>query len=104
MIVKSDGGYNYDSTDMACIYYRIHVLKCNRIIYITDAGQEQHFFMIFEAAKMMGWINKQNNIRVDHMGFGVVLDEETGKKFKTREGEVVKLEDLLDEARNRALL
>ena len=50
MVVKSDGGFNYDSTDMAAIRYRIKDLGCNRLIYITDAGQKEHFMMVFAAA------------------------------------------------------
>ena len=76
-------------------------MKADRIIYITDAGQEPHFKIIFEAAKLAGWWDPKLH-RLDHMGFGVVLGED-GKKFKTRSGETVKLSELLDEARERAL-
>ena len=48
MLVKSDGGYNYDTTDMAAIRYRAQTLKCDRIIYVTDLGQEFHFKSIFK--------------------------------------------------------
>ena len=88
MVVKSDGGYNYDSTDLAAVRYRLLELKSNRAIYITDSGQLPHFQLIFAAAKKMGWHTE--NTRLDHMGFGVILGKD-GKKFKTREGEVVKL-------------
>lgn len=101
MIVKSDGGYNYDSTDMACIRHRIFDEKSSRIIYITDLGQQDHFFMIFKAAEMAGWLDK-TKCRVEHMGFGVILGED-GTKFKSRSGETIKLIKLLDEAKSRAL-
>jgi len=55
MVQKSDGGFNYDSTDMAAIHYRIFTLNATRLIYITDVGQQDHFYMIFEAAKQAGW-------------------------------------------------
>ena len=102
MIRKSDGGYGYDSTDMTAIWYRFTQLKCDRLIYITDKGQEAHFFLIFEAAKMMGWLNPPLN-RCDHMGFGLVLGE-GGKKISTREGASDKLIDLLNESVDQALL
>ena len=51
MVQKSDGGFNYDTTDMAAIRYRLNVLHANKMIYITDIGQEFHFKQIFEAAQ-----------------------------------------------------
>lgn len=84
IMVKSDGGYNYDSTDMAAIYYRTHDLKCDRIVYVTDVGQYPHFELIFLAAKKAGW-TVDRNVRTDHMGFGVVLNE-NGERMKTRGG------------------
>lgn len=98
--VKSDGGFNYDSTDLACINYRIKTLNADRIIYITDLGQREHFEMIIAAAKKAGWVSTQ---RCEHMGFGVILGED-GKKFKTRGGKTVRLHDLLNEAKDRALV
>lgn len=74
MVQKSDGGYNYDSTDMAAIHYRIFTLNANRLIYITDVGQQDHFYMIFEAAKQAGWYDPKT-FRVEHMGFGLVQGE-----------------------------
>ena len=55
MVQKSDGGFGYDSTDMACLYHRLVVSRGDWVIYITDKGQEQHFFSCFEAAQMAGW-------------------------------------------------
>jgi len=100
MAVKSDGGFGYDSTDLAAIYHRLFVMRADWVIYVTDLGQEQHFHMIFDAAKQAGW-HIPPITRCDHMGFGVIQGEDK-KKFKTRSGETVKLSDLLDEAVQRA--
>lgn len=74
-------------------------LKVNRIIYITDSGQKDHFEKVFIAAKKAGWLVNQ---RVDHMGFGLVLGEDR-KKFSTRKGKTVKLLDLISECKENAL-
>ncbi|KAL8432292.1 hypothetical protein Efla_000876 [Eimeria flavescens] len=97
MAVKSDGGYGYDSTDLASIRHR----RSDWLVYVTDLGQEEHFLKLFEAAKMAGWYDP-SKVRCSHAGFGVVQGAD-GKKFKTRSGEVVRLVDLLDEAVSRAL-
>jgi arginyl-tRNA synthetase len=100
---KSDGGFGYDSTDLAAIYHRTHNMKCDELIYITDAGQASHFNMIFDVAGRMNWnINPetQAEIRINHIGFGVVCGED-GKKFSTRAGKSVKLIDLLNESQSR---
>lgn len=99
IVVKSDGGFNYDSTDLAAINYRLLTLKADRVIYITDSGQREHFEMVIAAAKKAGWLTTQ---RCEHMGFGVILGED-GKKFKTRAGKTIKLLDLLNEAKENAL-
>lgn len=100
MIQKSDGGYNYATTDMAALHYRISVDKADRIIYVTDVGQLLHFHMVFKAAEKAGWYDPQKT-RIDHVGFGLVLGAD-GKKFKTRSGETERLIDLLTEAIDRA--
>jgi len=100
MAVKTDGGFGYDSTDLAAIYHRLFIMRSDWIVYITDMGQELHFHMIFDAAEQAGW-HRPGVTRCDHMGFGVVQGEDK-KKFKTRSGETVKLVDLLDEAVERA--
>lgn len=102
IIQKSDGGYNYDTTDLATIRHRIFVEKADRIIYITDSGQSLHFQMIFSAAEKIGWLDPSKT-EVNHLGFGLVLGPD-GKKFKTRSGETEKLIDLLTEAVDRARL
>lgn len=96
MLQKSDGGYNYDTTDMAAIKQRIVEEKSDRIIYVTDAGQSLHFTMLFKAAELAGWLDPAR-VRVDHVPFGLVLGAD-GKKFKTRSGDTEKLLDLLTAA------
>jgi arginyl-tRNA synthetase len=96
MIQKTDGGYGYDSTDMAAIKYRLDQLKATQIVYITDFTQSDHFHMVFGAAKNIGWVDDDTH-RLDHIGFGTVQGED-GKRFKTRSGDIVRLVDLLDEA------
>lgn len=98
MLQKSDGGYGYDSTDMAALKYRLHTLNAMRIIVITDFTQADHFTMCNQAAHDIGWIDKGQKLQ--HIGFGTVQGED-GKRFKTRSGDTVRLVDLLDEAVNR---
>lgn len=100
MVQKSDGGYNYDTTDMATIRQRIRDEKADRIIYVTDAGQATHFQMVFAAAIKAGYLDLSQT-RVDHVPFGLVLGLD-GKKFKTRSGDTEKLIDLLDTAVEKA--
>jgi len=100
MIQKSDGGYNYDTTDMAAIRQRILEEKASRLIYVTDAGQSTHFHMIFQAAQKAGYLNPPP-VELNHVPFGVVLGQD-GKKFKTRSGETERLIDLLTTAVKQA--
>ncbi|GMH37395.1 hypothetical protein BSKO_05268 [Bryopsis sp. KO-2023] len=101
IIRKSDGGFGYATTDMAALRQRLNEEKAEWVIYVTDVGQSQHFQMIFAGAKKAGWIsNDPDGARVDHVGFGLVLGED-GQKFKARSGDVVRLVDLLDEAKTR---
>ncbi|MBI3508875.1 MAG: arginine--tRNA ligase [Chlamydiia bacterium] len=93
MVQKSDGGYNYDTTDLAAIYHRIYQDRADRIIYVTDNGQALHFQMVFAAAEKAGWLDPKKT-QVDHVGFGLVLGAD-GKKFKTRSGDTEKLIDLI---------
>lgn len=100
MIQKSDGGYNYDTTDMAAIRHRLIDEKGDRLIYVTDAGQSQHFRMIFKAAELAGYLNP-SDVRVDHVPFGLVLGND-GKKFRTRSGDTERLIDLINTAIEQA--
>lgn len=83
-IIKSDGGFTYDTSDMAAIKHRLIEENADWLIYVTDAGQGTHFKTIYSCAKRVGILN-YNKHRIDHVGFGVVLGED-GKKFKTRSG------------------
>lgn len=69
--MKSDGGYTYDTSDMAAIKQRIDEEKADWILYTTDVGQATHFFSIFACARKAGILT--NKTRIDHVGFGVVL-------------------------------
>ncbi len=99
IVQKSDGGYNYATTDLAAIRYRLRVDQADRIIYITDAGQANHFGQFFQVARTAGWIDEQ--VDIVHTPFGLVQGED-GKKLKTRSGETIKLKELLDEAIDRS--
>ena len=95
IVQKSDDGYNYATTDLAALKYRIDIDKAKRIIYITDAGQSNHFAQVFQVAKKASFLSEETNLL--HVPFGLVKGED-GKKLKTRSGETIKLRDLLDKA------
>lgn len=95
IVQKTDGGYNYATTDLAAIRYRINTDKAQRIVYTTDAGQTNHFIQVFQVAQRAGWVPE--TVELVHAPFGLVLDQ-NGKKFKTRSGDTVPLKELLDEA------
>lgn len=99
IIQKSDGGYNYATTDLAALQYRIGKDESDRIIYVTDSGQANHFTQVFQVARKAGILS--NRTQVVHVPFGLVQGED-GKKLKTRSGETVKLKDLLNEAVGQA--
>ncbi|MEH1783658.1 MAG: arginine--tRNA ligase [Nostoc sp.] len=99
IVQKSDGGYNYATTDLASLRYRIQQDEAKRIIYVTDAGQGNHFAQFFQVASKAGWI--PDDVELVHIPFGLVLGED-GKRIKTRFGDSVRLRDLLDEAVSRA--
>ncbi|KAL0279634.1 UNVERIFIED_CONTAM: hypothetical protein PYX00_001145 [Menopon gallinae] len=100
-IIKSDGGFTYDTSDMATIKYRIEEEKADWIIYVTDSGQATHFEVLQKCAERCGILDPRK-VRFDFVGFGAVLGEDK-KKFKTRSGDTVRLVDLLDEGLKRAL-
>ncbi|MEU2915497.1 arginine--tRNA ligase [Streptomyces massasporeus] len=99
IVQKSDGGYGYAATDLSAIRDRVFNLKANSIIYVVDARQSLHFKMVFETARRAGWLG--DDVKAYQLAFGTVLGKD-GKPFKTREGETVRLVDLLDEAIDRA--
>jgi arginyl-tRNA synthetase len=107
LIRKSDGGFNYTTTDLATLEYRLKTWHPDEIIYVTDGRQQLHFQQVFAAFRK--WQNADPELRTPnselklaHVWFGSILGED-GKPFKTRSGETVKLADLLDEAEERAL-
>jgi arginyl-tRNA synthetase len=99
MVRKQDGGYGYDTTDLATIRYRIRDLKADRILYVVDSRQALHFRLIFEAARRAGWLT--DGIEAIHVSYGTVLGPD-GRPFRTRSGGTVKLMELLDAAVDRA--
>lgn len=94
ILVKSDGGYTYDTSDLAAVKYRTQIDKADKIIYVVDSGQSLHLETVFAASKMLGYADKQELV---HVKFGLVLNEQ-GKRIKTREGKSVKLKELLNES------
>lgn len=99
LIRKSDGAFNYTTTDLATLEYRLNTWKPDEIVYVTDGRQQLHFQQVFTAFRK--W-HPEARLKLAHVWFGSILGED-GKPFKTRSGETVKLTDLLDEAEQRAL-
>jgi len=124
LIRKSDGGFNYTTTDLATLAYRLETWQPDEIIYVTDGRQQLHFQQVFAAFRKWqsflseGRVTRAPNsekesqglaelappkdVKLAHVWFGSILGED-GKPFKTRSGETVKLADLLDEAEEKAL-
>ena len=98
IVQKSNGGFGYAATDLAAIRDRVGTLKADTLLYVVDARQALHFRMVFETARRAGWLPEG---AARQLAFGTVLGKD-GKPFKTREGETVRLVDLLDEAIERA--
>ncbi|MFI0724490.1 arginine--tRNA ligase [Streptomyces sp. NPDC021224] len=99
IVRKSDGGFGYAATDLSAIRNRTGELHADTLLYVVDVRQSLHFKMVFEAARRAGWLTDEVTAR--HLPFGTLLGKD-GKPFKTRAGESVKLEALLDEAVQRA--
>lgn len=103
IVRKTDGGYNYEATDLAALRYRIRELHGEDLLYVIQAAQHMRLEMLFETGRMAGWVT--DAVDVQHVSFGALLGED-GKILKTRSGESVKLVDLVDEgiARARAIV
>ncbi len=118
MLQKGDGGYPYSATDLAALYFRVQEHKetaaeqkpltedwhADRVVYLTDARQSQHFAMVFDAFRAAQWDHHPHTgekVTLEHAPFGSILGED-GKPFKTRSGDTVKLHDLLLESIERA--
>jgi arginyl-tRNA synthetase len=99
IIRKSDGGYNYATTDLAAVRYRVDKLSVDRSIYVVGSEQALHFQMVFAVAREAGWIPE--GVSFEHAQIGMVLGEDGGR-LKTREGDTPKLSGLLDEGVERA--
>src|SRR6266581_1332372 len=99
IIRKRDGGYNYSTTDLATIRYRVDQLGADRAIYVVGSAQALHFRMVFAVARQAGWIPP--GTRFEHAQIGNVLGTD-GKLLRTRAGDSIKLSELLDEAVDRA--
>jgi arginyl-tRNA synthetase len=99
IVRKSDGGYGYGTTDLAALRYRTSELHADRLIYVTDARQAQHFAMVFDGGRAAGWLG--DGAQAEHVPFGTMLGPD-GKPFKTRDGGTVPLAGLLAEAVTRA--
>ena len=96
IVRKSDGGYNYTTSDLACVEMRVKEYDPERIIYVTDARQQLHFKQWFNIAGKMGYTTK-----LVHVPFGLMSYQ--GKAISTREGNLIKLDELLSEAVRRSL-
>ncbi|MFD6324646.1 arginine--tRNA ligase [Streptomyces sp. NPDC058442] len=99
IVQKADGGFGYAASDLTAIRDRVVDLQATTLLYVVDVRQSLHFRMVFETARRAGWLS--DDVTAHNMGYGTVLGAD-GKPFKTREGETVRLEDLLDEAVQRA--
>jgi len=97
LIRKSDGAFLYGTTDLATVKYRFDTFKPDAVLYVVDFRQSQHFEHLFKAVRLAG----TDNVELTHVRFGTVLGED-GKPFKTRSGDTVGLNGLLDEAEHRA--
>lgn len=95
IVRKSDGGFNYTTSDLACVESRIKEYDPERIIYVTDDRQQLHFKQFFSISSKMGW-----NAKLVHVPFGLMSYQ--GKAISTREGNLIRLDDLLSEAQRRA--
>ncbi len=103
IIRKRDGGYNYATTDLATVRYRVDELGCDRAIYVVGSDQALHFRMVFAVARQAGWI--PGGAVFEHAQIGLVLGPD-GNRLRTRSGDNVQLSDLLSEAveRSRSIL
>jgi len=99
-IVKSDGGYTYDTSDITALRHRCEVEQRDWLVYVVDSGQSSHFQTLFDCGRLAGYAKPE--VRLDHVAFGLVLGEDK-KKYKTRSGDTVKLGDLLDEGLERCM-
>jgi len=98
IIQKRDGAANYTTTDLATLQHRLKTWNPDEIVYVTDGRQQLHFRQLF--AIFRRW-HPEAKVKLAHVWFGSILGEDN-RPFRTREGETIKLADLLDEAEQRA--
>ncbi len=96
IVRKSDGGYNYTTSDLACVGSRVNEYDPERIVYVTDARQQLHFKQWFNVARKMGF----DKVQLVHVPFGLMSYQ--GKAISTREGNLIRLDELLSEAERRS--
>ena len=101
IIQKSDGGFTYDTSDLTALKYRIQEVGTDKIVYVVDLSQQEHFKQLFQIATDLD-LNLNKQTALCYAGFGMVLGAD-GKKLKTRSGDTVRLQDLLDQAEEQAL-
>ena len=99
IVQNSVGGYTYAATDLAAVRDRVDRLKAQLLLYVVGLPQADHLAMVFTTARLAGWL--PDATQAVHVGFGNVLGPD-GKMFRTRQGGTVKLDELLDEAVERA--
>ena len=93
IVQKQDGAFTYATTDLATIKYRVEELKADRVLYVVDSRQSEHFRLLFATVKEWGY----SDLELQHVSFGTVLGKNK-RPYKTRSGDTVGLESLLDEA------
>src|SRR3984885_5022880 len=99
IIRKSDGGYNYSTSDLATVRYRVDKVNCDRAVYVVGSDQALHFRMVFAVAREAGWLPADKDFR--HAQIGMVQGQD-GHRLRTRAGDNVKLSELLNEGVERA--
>jgi len=100
-IRKKDGASNYATTDLATILYRVEAFQANEVIYLTDARQQDHFQQLFLTTEKWFQAKGYPLPLMRHVWWGTILGEDK-KPFKTKSGKTIRLQDILDEARERA--
>ena len=95
IVQKKDGAYLYSTSDIATVKFRKNTYDVNKMVYLTDARQQDHFKQVFKITDMLGW-----DIEKYHIWFGIIRFADG--ILSTRKGNVIKLEELLDEAHSRA--
>lgn len=95
IVQKKDGAFLYATSDIATVKFRLHTYDVNRLIYLTDERQQDHFKQFFRITEMLGW-----NVEKYHVWFGIMRFADG--VFSTRKGNVIRLEELLDEGKRRA--